>query len=104
MFTLAKEWRFAWPVSVPIPGQAEAQQFQAQFRVLPQSRIEALAADPAALLREAITGWGMIRDEAGTDVPFSPEARDALLDLPFVLLALANAYADAMSGQAQRKN
>lgn len=104
MFTLANEYRFAWPVSVSVPGAAEPQQFEACFRALPQSRIEARAGDAPALLREALVGWSGVRDEAMREVPFTEAARDALLDLPFVLVALANAYADAMSGAALRKN
>lgn len=104
MFTLADEFRFTWLVQVNVPGATEPQQFQAQFRVLPQSRIEALAHDPAALMREALVGWGGIRNEAGKDLAFSDETRAVLLDLPFILVALATAYADAMSGAAARKN
>lgn len=107
MFTLAREHRFSWPVSFEVPmdnGTRAAQGFTARFRLLPQSRIEDLSATPQALMAEALIGWEGIREEHGGDLPFSPEAVRALLDVPYILVALATAYADAVSGAGPRKN
>lgn len=105
MFVLAKECTFTWPVSVLVPGSGrhEAKTFQGRFRVVPARRAAELMGPeraPLPLLREALIGWQGVVDEQGQAVPYSEAARDALLDHPFVLAAVARAYADALSGGA----
>lgn len=109
MFVLARECTFTWPVSVLVPGSGrhEAKRFDAHFRVVPAARAAELMGPeraPLPLLREALIGWQGVVDEQGQAVPFSAAARDALLDHPFVLVAVARAYADAMAGGAAEKN
>jgi hypothetical protein len=107
MFVLMKEHRFSWPVAFDVPmehGARVAQGFTARFRVLPQSRIEDINLRPAELMAEAVVGWEGVLDEAGQPVPFSAATLADLLDIPFILVGLAQAYADAVSGAGARKN
>lgn len=109
MFVLAPYPTFTWPVSVQVPtaGAHETRTFQATFRAIPAARaVELMGPErqPLPLLREALIGWEGVVDEHNTPVPFSPAARDALLDHGFVLAAVATAYADAISGRAAEKN
>jgi hypothetical protein len=107
MFVLARDYSFTWPVTVRVPidgGKHAVQGFTARFRLLDQAAIEAAAGDARALLDRAWIGWDCIGDEAGGQVLYGPDTKRALLALPFILTALAEAYADAMAGGAIRKN
>lgn len=106
-YVFVREPRVWWPVKVRVPadgGTTVDQQFDARFRILPATLYsDLLGRGHKELLAEALEGWKGIADEDGGELPFSPGARDALLDMPFVATALGEAYADAMLSGA-RKN
>jgi len=109
MFMMVKDPTFSWPVTVHVPGDGAriAQTFTGLFRVVPATRAAALLAEQrsaAALFREVLIGWQGIVDERREPVPFSEETREALLDHGYILVALSEAYADALSGRAAEKN
>lgn len=107
MFVLAKEFQFTWPVRVRVPtddGEHAIQTFTARFRLLSHGRAAALGGDARALLDAALVGWEGIATDGGGVLQVTEAAKAALLDHPFVLVALAEAYADALSGKAAAKN
>lgn len=111
MFVLKTEHTFSWPVRVRVPmddGQFADATFDCTFKALGQERLEALVAGEISetdLLREAAVGpWQGVEDAAGDALPFSEAARDRLLSIPYVRRAMIEAYREAMSGQAVRKN
>lgn len=106
MFVLAEKPTFRWPVRVRAPADQRHEEagFVAHFAVLPASRLADATVPARELMREALIGWEGVVDPAGLPVPFSERARDALLELPFAVAALAAAYADALAGAAERKN
>ena len=106
MFVLADTPTFRWPVRVRVPGdqQHDDAGFVARFRVLSVTRLTDAGLPARELMREALIGWDGVIDEHGTPVPFGEAARDALLELPYVVAALAEAYAEALAGGAERKN
>lgn len=107
MFVLAKEPRFTWPVRVLVPvdgGTHEVKTFQACFRLITPARAAELGSDGRALMREALIGWEGITHEGGGIVQFTAEARDQLLDVPYVLTALCEAFTGAITGKAAEKN
>lgn len=107
MFVLAQDYQFDWPVTVRLPeggGWAE-HRFTARFRLIPPRRAADLGPDARALLDHALVGWRGITTEGGGPLEVSEAAKVALLDHPAVLLGLAEAYADALSGgRALAKN
>lgn len=106
MFVLAEDYAFDWPVTVRLPaGGAHAEhRFTARFRLLPQARLAGLAGDARALIAEALVGWQGVAGDGGGVLQVTETNKAALLDHPFVLLGLAEAYADALSGKAAAKN
>lgn len=44
--------------------------------------------------------WREVTGEDGQPLPFTPEARDALIDIPYVRIALMAAFVEANNGQA----
>lgn len=106
MFVLATEYVFDWPVTVRLPaaGAFETRRFTARFRLIPQRRAAALAQDGRALLEAALVGWEGIATEGGGAFAVTDANKAALLDNPFVLVGLAEAYADALAGKAAAKN
>ncbi|HEV7368827.1 hypothetical protein [Arenibaculum sp.] len=119
MFVLRREETYEFPVDakVPnarIPGQHVVHRFHAVFRSLPVERSRALlkAADQAQLrgeqwtgdkdmMREVLAGWrdGEVKGEDGQDLPFTEENLEAMLDNPFALAALTEAYRRSISGE-----
>ncbi|MCR9218926.1 MAG: hypothetical protein NXI21_01750 [Alphaproteobacteria bacterium] len=107
-FILAEEPRFTWPVEIRVPtesGTFQTQAIRAQFRVLPQSRLEEIARARVddqdtnrSMIHEALIGWEArdVVDEDGAEIPFSEGVKDQLLDIPYVLIAMAKAYRDAV--------
>ena len=100
---------YPWPVSFTRPhagdaGKREPIAFVAQFRFVPQSRLDGLvariraAADStsaitdAELIDEVLIGWEGVRDASGEPLPFTPATLAAALDVPGVRTALVRAW------------
>lgn len=66
--------------------------------------MDMVAEENAPLLREVVKGWGDEKGRGGfTDdndqpIPFSPEALDQLIDIPYVHIGLIRGYFDAANG------
>ncbi|WP_316978050.1 hypothetical protein [Shumkonia mesophila] len=111
MFILKTEHTFSWPVRAAVPvdgGQFAEATFDCTFKALPQARLEALVKGEISeteFLREAAVGpWTGVESPAGGDLPFSEAARDQVIAIPYMRLAMIRAYREAMSGEAVRKN
>lgn len=111
MFIISQKDTFTWPVQVEIPGEGKAikAQFTAEFRRLPQSRMdEILAADTppsdAELVREVMVGWKDVKDEAGTELEFNQVNLAQLLEVTGMRAIIGRAFMEAMLGGAKRKN
>lgn len=117
MFVLRKEETYEFPVDVKlpnprIPGQFVVNRFHAVFRALPVDQARALLreADKARergehwtgdkdTIREVLAGWRDVQGEAGEELPFSPETLEHMLDNPFALAALMEAYKRSVTGE-----
>lgn len=114
MLRLGASDRFWYPVRVEIvdaDGVRRVHEFGALFRRLGRSDFERLMRrvrdgdlTDDALARDVLLGWRGVQDESGAEVPFSPEARERLLDLWPVLPALIQAFVEAHSPEGRRKN
>lgn len=112
MFTFQKDYRFTWPVTVFVPTNAgqEEQSFTGHFRLLPKAELEELLAkdpgnDDATVCRAALVGWGddLVTEEKA-QVPFSKDALEQLVMVPFIRVAIARAYWTAANGVLRVKN
>lgn len=124
-FQLVSEHLFWWPVKVKVPsgsrsGHFETQQIDMQFKAVSRDEARQIASERDSLesddervdhedatLRRAIVGWKeeTVTGEDGKPVPFSDEALDQALQMPWVRLAAYKAYADAISnGEASKGN
>lgn len=99
-----------WPVEVSVPvdgGATERQSFTAHFELRPRSErhidVGAAHETMSAFLAGVLVGWDDLQDADGAPLPFDAAARDALLDVDYVYLAVAQAYGRAISG-IDRKN
>ena len=114
MFTLKEENTFDWPVDVRVPGaegKHETQRFTITFRVVPidhaaefadqaeQLTTQQTVAAALAFTKDIVVGWSGVRDEKGQDIPFTTEALRQLAAIPYVQVAIARAYAKAVSGR-----
>ena len=114
MFVLKEENTFDWPVKVRVPvagGKHETQRFSLTFRVMPINHTAGFAdtADGAttqqtvaatlAFVDDIVVGWSDVRDEKDEDIPFTTEALRQLASIPYVQVAIAKAYAEAVSGR-----
>ena len=107
MFVLKEDHSYEWPVDVkvPIDGKYKHHKFFATFRVLPNERIEEMSDNEVAdkkVIEEVLAGWREVKDEDGGDIEFSSETRDALLAIPYVLVALGRAYYESIVGEKYR--
>lgn len=109
MFKLAASPVYFWPVSVSLPtdgGKFEKSTFDAQFKRIPQSRIDAIfRADDVKdeeVARELLVGWRGVTDDSGEDVPFSEAAREQLFNVPGVRAAVIKSYLESLSGAKQK--
>ena len=106
-FVLKKVSTYKWPVTVSVPvdgGKFRNETFSVLFRKIGRSQFNELAEqDENALVDAIVEGWDGIKDEDGDNVPFTDEAKAVLLDDPFVMKAIINAYADSYGG-APAKN
>jgi hypothetical protein len=119
-FVLKQSTSYKWPVSVKLPadgGKFEKQTFDAEFKRLPQARINEIQADVQVRIKaaernesvdgsisdqsiadELLVGWDGVVDGDGDEVPFSEATKQQLLDIPTVAAAIIVAYFDSLTG------
>ena len=114
-FVLKQTASYTWPVPLLIPvsgGRREKHSFDAEFKRLPQSRINEIAKlaratelgrasddellDDKTAAREILIGWSGITDDDGKDVPFSEAALDQLLEIPTIAGQIIRAWYGSM--------
>ena len=107
MFVLRKQWTVRWPVKVRVPGSDADQEFTAVFQMAALDRIMAASAaagagaPAAAALQRAQWFWGDGGvDDSAAPIAFTPEARDQMLNIPFVRQAVTAAFIACMQGRA----
>ncbi len=115
-FTIKKRESYCWTVEHAIEkreGKTELMVFDAEFRALPSSRIDALLqrardaqVNDVAFLDEILIGWHGLRAEDGTEFAHSEEHLRQLLEVfPGITAALMRAWVDSVvGGGAARKN
>ena len=103
MFKIADRIEFSRrvPIRVPTDGGFEEQSLEVRFRYLSEEERKRIAEKDAdaGFLREAIVHIGDVVDEDGKELPYNDRLRDRLLDLPFVLGPLMEAYVEAALGE-----
>ena len=110
MFKLATKNTVTWPVTVSIPadgGTTTKATFSVEFQVRTQEDFERIVREGADQLQEAVCGWkdGAVLDGEGQPIPYSDEAKAALLNIPYVRVALFTALHEINQGRAAaRKN
>ena len=113
-FVISKPATFFWPVKVELAvdnGKYEKQSFDAEFKRLPQSKIEEIVGkirseeitSDVLLARDLIVGWRGVLDDQGNEVPFSEAMKDQLLDVPTVASSIVSAFFEATT-KAKLKN
>lgn len=109
MFKLEKERTFTWPVKIKVPtdgGVFADAGFDCKFKLVSQDEIDDFVAGKVSerdFLKANIVGWTGVQDDQDRELPFSEAARDSMIGIPYVRVALMGAYLEAMSG-ARRKN
>lgn len=124
-FVLKQSDSYTWPVSIKLPangGKRERQTFDAEFKRLPQSRINEIQREvqqrvkanekgedtgegisDQSIADEILMGWDGIIDGDGEPVPFSNAVKAQLLDVPMMAGSLVAAYFESLVEQ-KRKN
>jgi hypothetical protein len=113
-FVLKQTASYTWPVPLLIPvdgGRREKHSFDAEFKRLPQSRINEIiklaralelgradeeSLDDKTAAKEILIGWAGITDDSGKDVPFSEAALDQLLEIPTIAGQIIRAWFNSM--------
>lgn len=111
MFKIAKEQTtVAWPVKVQVPqpgGKFVEQKFSADLLILDQAETEEIIKQDGGdvnLLRTVVKGASELQDQHGEPIAFEPKVLELLISIPYVRVAMVEAYFDAASGGAKRKN
>ena len=119
-FVLKQSSSYVWPVTVKLPingGKFEKQTFDAEFKRLPQTRINKLQVEVQARVKssernetvddsitdqsiaeELLIGWSGVLDEDGDEVPYTESMKQQLLDIPTLASAIIVAYFDSLTG------
>jgi hypothetical protein len=83
-------------VMVPTDGGHEEQSFKARFRVLTTDVEAKLEVGNREYLHKILVSMEDLVDEAGKPVSYNDAVRDQMLALPYVSVALVNAYVNAL--------
>lgn len=110
-FVLDERRRVKWPIAVLVPvdgGDVEEQRITGLFQLLPQDEWNETLdrggdAPDRALLEKVWVGWEGVHDKDKKPLPFSAEALQRLLNVPYVRLAAVRAFNQAQVG-AKVKN
>jgi hypothetical protein len=113
-FVLKQSASYTWPVPLLIPidgGRREKYSFDAEFRRLPQSRINEIiklaralelgrgddeSLDDKTAAKEILAGWAGVTDDAGKEIPFSESALEQLLEIPTIAGQIITAWFRSM--------
>lgn len=120
-FVLKQSPTYKWPVSFRVPtdgGKYEKQSFDAEFKRLPQSRINEIQAEVQARLKaaekgepcegeisdisiadEVLAGWEGIVDDEGDEISYSATSKAQLLNVPMMAGAIIESYFDSVVGK-----
>ncbi|MGB0747185.1 MAG: hypothetical protein ACPGO3_00420 [Magnetospiraceae bacterium] len=110
---LADERRFKAKVTVQTPQESGGKRecsFTAHFRVLTYSeQEEILERNPGGadfqILKTALVGWGDdLQDEEGQPIPFTDDTLRAILDIPYIRMAMYRAFIAGNTGTGRTKN
>lgn len=124
MFIPSRKTTVLWPVDYETPkdgGGFEGHTFKAEFKVLEQSRIDALFAraqqaarglldkDDAArldadMVDEVFVGWQDIKNPDHTEYEVNAANRATLLQMPGMRATLLRSFYETLNGGAERKN
>lgn len=112
-FVLSNKQSYLWPVKYEAPrdgGKTDTFEFQAEFKRLPQSRLDEIRKKADAreltdddLVAEILVDWKGIKTSEGDDFVCNDVNRRILLDEPGMRGAIVIAFFDSLRG-APRKN
>ena len=123
-FVLKSSSSYTWPVTFyqPENGTRKEQSFDAQFKQLPQTRINEIQVlvqkrgkaihegdedtsgiTDQSIANEVLVGWEGIEDGEGAPVPFSNKTKKQILDIPMLASAVIESYFDSLV-EAKAKN
>ena len=123
-FVLKSSSSYTWPVTFyqPENGTRKEQSFDAQFKQLPQTRINEIQVlvqkrvksiqegeedtsgiTDQSIANEVLVGWVGIEDGEGAPVPFSNKTKKQILDIPMLASAIIESYFDSLV-EAKAKN
>ena len=123
-FILKSSSSYTWPVTFyqPENGTRKEQSFDAQFKQLPQTRINEIQVlvqkrvksiqegeedtsgiTDQSIPNEVLVGWEGIEDGEGAPVPFSSKTKKQILDIPMLASAIIESYFDSLV-EAKAKN
>lgn len=112
-FVLNQSPSYTWPVKItlPVDGRKEVHTFDAEFKRLPQTRINELIqtlrdqergrrdddlVQDTDACREVLVGWSGVVDDDGKAIPFSEATMNKLLDIPTVAGQIVKAWFGSM--------
>ena len=123
-FVLKSSSSYTWPVTFYQPENCtrKEQSFDAQFKQLPQTRINEIQVlvqkrvksmqegdedtsgiTDQSIANEVLVGWEGIEDGEGAHVPFSNKTKKQILDIPMLASAIIESYFDSLV-EAKTKN
>jgi len=123
-FVLKSSSSYSWPVTFyqPENGTRKEHSFDAQFKQLPQTRINEIQVlvqkrvkaiqegeedtsgiTDQSIANEVLVGWEGIEDGEGAPVPFSNKTKKQILDIPMLASAIIESYFDSLV-EAKAKN
>lgn len=120
-FVLKQSATYTWPVSFRVPmdgGKYDKQSFDAEFKRLPQSRINEIQSevqlrikaaekgDPVesdisdiSIASEVLTGWAGIIDDDNEEIAYSETSKAQLLNVPMMAGSIIESYFDSVAGK-----
>jgi hypothetical protein len=106
-FSFKKREFFVTEVTIPVPnekGGLDNNTFKAHFKPATNSELKELReGEDIATVRKQLLGWEMVDEETRQPVPYSEEAREAVLEVAAAPYHIALAFYRASSG-AKAKN
>jgi hypothetical protein len=103
---------YSWPITYRQPvsgGRREKQEFEAEFKRLPQSRIAEIQElaqqridgveseiSDVSVADEILVGWAGIVDGDGEPLAFTRRTKEQLLELPMMAACLIEAYFNSL--------
>lgn len=106
---IAESYKWKVLINIPRDNSYIERSFQGRFALLDQDELLQMrdgnfAADDREMAGKVLIGWEGIKNEDGEEIQYSNEAKERLLNIPYVCHGVVVSFLESLSGAKQKNS